>query len=56
MNARPTAMTRNRMPRFLSQNRDLGPWGVGVSLFGGVGEDTSIGVPAEVHGVLIYNQ
>ncbi len=56
MNARPTVMTRNRMPCFLSQIRDLGPWAVAVSLSGGAGEDASAGVPVEVLGVLIYSQ
>ncbi len=56
MNARPTAMTRNRMPCFLSQTRDLGPLAVAVGLSGGAGEDASVRVPVEVHGVLIYNQ
>ncbi len=55
MNARPIAMTRNRMPCFLSQIRDLGPWAVAVSLSGGAGEVASAGVPVEAFGVLIYN-
>ncbi len=59
-NARETAMTRNRIPNitpcFLSQTRDLGPWAVGVSSFGVVGEDASLGLPVEVYWALIYNQ
>ncbi len=59
-NARETAMTRNRIlnstPCFLSQTRDLGPWAVGVSLSGGVGEDASVELPVAVHCALIYNQ
>ncbi len=56
MNARPTAMTRNRMPCFLSQIRDLGALAVAVSLSGGAGEEASVRVPVEALGVLIYNQ
>ncbi len=57
MNARPTAMTRNRMPRSLSQTRDLGPSAVAViSLSGGAGEDALIGVPLKEYERLVCNQ
>ncbi len=54
MNARPTVMTKNRMPCFLSQIRDLGPLAVAVSLSGGAGDDASARAPVEALGVLIY--
>ena len=50
MNARLTAMTRNRVLRFLSQTRDA------VRMCGDAGEDASTGVPVERHGVLICSQ
>ncbi len=51
--AKPTTMTRTRIPCFLSQTDDLELCAVVVSLSGGAGDDLSTGVPVEVYGVLI---